>query len=149
MIGRQFLRFCIVGAVGFVLDSTVLYLMVTRCGSGLYTGRLVSYLLAATATWALNRRITFPGHYNQRGWRWQWAKFVAANAVGGAVNYGIYILFVANLEICIRYPVLAVGAGSICGLGLNFTTSSRYVFRTYGRRMPVRDRLVTREDSPQ
>ena len=48
---RQFARFAAVGVIGFVVDSAVLYLCLHVAGLGLYGGRVVSYLVAATTTW--------------------------------------------------------------------------------------------------
>jgi len=47
-----------VGVAGFVVDSSVLFCACTAPGSAC-TAALVSYLAAASATWYLNRRITF------------------------------------------------------------------------------------------
>jgi len=42
------------GVAGFVVDSSVLYLCLHGTGLGLYGGRLVSYLAAASTAWYLN-----------------------------------------------------------------------------------------------
>ena len=54
----QFLRFGLVGAVGFLVDVGVLYAM-HGLGLDLYTARVVSFLAAATFTWLGNRFFTF------------------------------------------------------------------------------------------
>jgi putative flippase GtrA len=124
----QFVRFAAVGVAGLVVDTAVLY-GVLALGAGLYSGRLVSYFAAATATWALNRRFTFGAHHNDAGKLAQWAKFLAANALGGLVNYGVYAALVATSPLVATMPVIAVGAGSLAGLAVNFTLSRRFVFR--------------------
>lgn len=128
MAGRfaRFLRFALVGAAGFVVDAGVLYAGVAL-GLGLYLGRACSYLCAATFTWALNRRFTFaasgpPGLA-------EWLRFVLANANGGIVNYLTYAALVSWGPGLIGHPVLAVAAGSLAGLGVNFAASERFVFR--------------------
>ncbi len=50
----EFVRFGAVGTAAFVVDTTVLYLALWA-GLGLYAGRVVSYLAAATFTWYGNR----------------------------------------------------------------------------------------------
>ena len=42
-----------------MVDATTLYVVMSQLGAGLYGGRVISYLAAATSTWALNRRYTF------------------------------------------------------------------------------------------
>ena len=59
----------------------------------------------------------------------EWAKFVSANMAGGAINYGVSaILAIAFPGIIGHYPVLAVAAGSLSGLTVNFGLSKRFVF---------------------
>lgn len=126
VVRRQFARFAMVGVVGFVVDSAVLYLCLHRFGLGLYGGRLVSYLAAASTTWYLNRTLTF-GDRSPPGA--QWARFIATNAVGGLLNYGSYCAVVALLPAGTFVPLLGVAVGAIAGLGFNFTASRRFVFR--------------------
>ncbi len=125
-VRRQFARFTMVGVLGFVVDSTVLYFCLHGLGLGLYSGRLVSYLFAASTTWYLNRTLTF-GDHSPPGR--QWARFIATNGIGAMVNYGSYSLIVALLPPGILVPLLGVAVGAVAGLGFNFTASRRLVFK--------------------
>lgn len=122
----QFLRFALVGVIGFVADAGVLWIVVSALGLNLYAGRVVSYLCAATVTWALNRSFTFR-HKGARAA--QWLRFVCTNALGGGVNFGVYALMVRNLAVAHEHPTLAVACGSIAGMALNFTLMKKVVFR--------------------
>ncbi len=126
-VRSQFLRFALVGVAGFVVDAATLHAAIRFLGAGLYVGRVLSYLMAATATWALNRRYTFVDRGNSRLLH-EWLKFLAANAVGGVVNYLTYAALVKASALVATWPVLGVGAGSIAGLVVNFTLSRRLVF---------------------
>ena len=126
-VAQEFLRFGVVGTIGFVVDSGVLYGMLWL-GAGLYLGRAISYVAAATATWALNRAWTFRGRGGGPVHR-QWALFVAVNLVGFALNYGTYAVMVASIPVVAAHPVLGVAAGSIAGMFTNFALSRRLVFR--------------------
>ncbi|MBK6508126.1 MAG: GtrA family protein [Haliea sp.] len=44
-------RFALVGTVGFIVDASVLQMLVSWFGVGLLTGRIFGYLAAATITW--------------------------------------------------------------------------------------------------
>ena len=123
----EFVRFSLVGVIGFFVDASVLYIVMLGFSFDPYSGRCFSYLIAATTTWYLNRRFTFrrsksslPQH--------QWAKFVLVNAVGGAVNYGVYAALIAVEVPYASEPLVAVGAGSLAGLTFNFTASRTLVF---------------------
>lgn len=122
----QFLRFGIVGTIGFLVDSVVLYGGLA-VGLGLYWGRAVSYLAAATTTWALNRAWTFRGQGDGPAWR-QWAAFVVVNLVGFMCNYGTYAALVTSVAFAQQHPIIGVAAGSLAGMIGNFLLSRRFVF---------------------
>lgn len=124
----QFCRFGMVGTLGFCVDSAALYLLMYGVGANPYGARVVSFLLSATVTWALNRVFTFRGHHGGSK-RTQWAKFLAANSVGGMVNYGTFAALIGWGEPFSTDPVLAVAAGSLAGMMFNFTASKAVVFR--------------------
>src|SRR5689334_12031152 len=125
---RQFLRFSIIGVVGFVIDAAVLTVAMKGFGLGLYSGRVVSFLVAATATWSLNRRFTF-AMLDHRPLVVQWVRFVSANTLGWGVNYGLYVVLVTFVPFVTNQPVLGVAAGSVAGLAFNFSVSKFWVFR--------------------
>jgi putative flippase GtrA len=93
-----------------------------------YIARILSFLAAATATWALNRRFTFRGAARQPLHR-EWAKFLAANSFGGVVNYAVSVGLVTALAVVAAHPFLAVAAGSLAGMCFNFAASKRLVFK--------------------
>jgi putative flippase GtrA len=126
-VAQEFLRFGVVGTIGFVADTAVLY-GALALGAGLYLGRAVSYVAAATVTWALNRAWTFRGRGGGAVHR-QWALFVAVNLVGFVLNYGTYAALVAFVPVVAAHPVLGVAAGSLAGMFANFALSRALVFR--------------------
>ncbi len=133
---RQFLRFSMIGVVGFVVDAVALVLAMRGLGLGLYSGRAVSFLIAATATWQLNSRFTF-AVADRRPLMVQWLRFVSANAIGGGVNYGLYAALVSFVPFVTSHPVLGVAAGAVGGLAFNFSISKFWVFRTQPGRPSV------------
>jgi putative flippase GtrA len=126
LLGR-FVRFSLVGIIGFIVDAATLSLCLWALQIGPYEGRLVSYLMAATTTWLLNRRFTFADAAPDRA-PIQWSRFLAVNAIGGAVNYGVYAGLIATSALVATEPVLGVAAGSFAGLICNFTGSRLLVF---------------------
>jgi putative flippase GtrA len=123
----EFLRFGVVGTIGFVVDTAALYAGLAL-GLGLYGGRAVSYLVAATTTWALNRLWTFHGRGNGPAHQ-QWALFLLVNLIGFAMNYGTYAALIALVPVVAAHPVLGVAAGAIAGMFGNFVLSRQLVFR--------------------
>ena len=125
-VRAQFISFALVGVAGFVVDSGTLYAAMAL-GAGHYSGRIISYLTAATSTWLLNRRFTFHGRHDAN-WLAEWARFLGANALGGLVNYSVYALLVSTSPLIAAQPVIGVAVGSIAGLAVNFTLSRLVVF---------------------
>jgi len=123
----QFLRFGVVGTLGFLMDAAVLLGMLAL-GAGPYGGRVASYLAAASLTFAVNRAWTFRTAARAPVAR-QWGVFVALNLLGFIANYGTYAALIAASPLVATYPVLGVAAGSLAGMFINFTVSRRFVFR--------------------
>ena len=124
----QFLRFGAVGTIGFLVDAATL-LAAVALGAGPHGGRLLSYLAAATTTWALNRAWTFRGRAAGAPAGRQWALFVVLNLAGFAANYGTYLAVTAWLGTAPWQLILAVAAGSLAGMFINFGLSRQLVFR--------------------
>ena len=123
---EEFVRFGLVGLVGFTVDTGIVYAL--RGSLGLYGAGLVSYLIAATITWLLNRLWTFRGRGSGPAHR-QWVLFLLANLGGFILNRGTYFALVTFVAICARQPVFAVFAGMLAGMMSNFTLSRSLVFR--------------------
>ena len=123
---EQFLRFGIVGAIGFAVDTATVYGL--RGALGLYAAGAVAYLTAATSNWILNRIWTFRGQGSGPAHR-QWARFLLANLVGFVLNRGTYAVLVTVLPLAAAQPVIAIAAGTAAGMFVNFSLSRRLVFR--------------------
>ena len=122
----QFLRFGIVGTVGLVIDTITVYSL--RHSLGLYGAGAAGFVTAATGNWVLNRLWTFRGLGSGPAHR-QWAMFMVTNLAGFVLNRGTYALLVTFVAAAARQPVIAIAAGSVAGLFVNFTLSRRVVFR--------------------
>ena len=126
---HRFLKFFSIGVFAFLIDAIVFQSALSLFGVSPYAARLLSFVVATSAAWWLNRRITFRDAQTARP-DLQWAKFVAANLVGGAINYATFVLTLAGLPLAHAYPLLALAAGSVCGVAFNYAAYKRYVFRT-------------------
>jgi putative flippase GtrA len=127
------LRFAVIGALGMPVDWGVLQLMV-HWGTGPYLGRMISWFCAATFTWAGNRYFTFAAS-RARGFiatGKEWVRFLAANAVGGLVNVGLYSVLVRFAPPPFNDLTVALICGVLLGLVFNFTLSKKIVFRSVG-----------------
>ena len=143
-MSSQLLRFAVVGAAGFVVDSGVLY-GALAVGLGPGTGRLLSFLSAAFFTWQLNRRFTFSTTHTSQGLWHEWLRYLTAMAGGGLVNLLIYAWVMAAARPHPLVPLLAVAFGSIAGLAFNFASAKWWVYRvTAAAKVPWWERWTAR-----
>jgi len=126
--GARFLSVFGIGVVAFLIDAIVFQGVLTLTTASLYLARLISFVVATTSAWWLNRTFTFHDATAARPLL-QWARFFAANLVGGSVNYAVFVLAIAIVPLAAAFPVLALAAGSLSGVVFNFAAYQRYVFR--------------------
>ncbi len=125
-IAPDFLRFGVVGTLGFCWDTATVYTL--RHTVGLYAAGAAGFVVAASANWALNRVWTFR-HQDHEPAHTQWAKFMLANFIGFILNRGTFFILISVSRLCRSEPVLAIIAGSFAGLAFNYFLSKRFVFR--------------------
>ena len=126
----QFLRFAIVGGVGFFLNEATLYIALNGLTLGRYSAPIFSFLCTVTFTWWGNRLLTFADHARGAGGMVrEWASFVAANSIGLAVNYAVYGAVITFAPAPLNSPYIALAFGTLAGLIFNFVLSARFVFR--------------------
>ncbi len=123
---KQFLRFCMVGALGFVTDFSMLYLGVKVLGLGTVSGRLLSFVIAATVTWKANRHFTFV--QQGQGSLREWAQYLLLTSLGGGINVIVYTIWLWLTDHSTLNLFLAVAAGSAVALAFNFAMSKYAVF---------------------
>ena len=122
-------RFAFAGVAGLVVDVAVLYLALAL-GLGFYAGRVVSFLCAVFATWQINRRYTFAAGDAPTASLWrEWWRYLMAMLGGGLVNYCAYSALIAIGPRVTLWPMLAVAAGSLAGMAVNFASAKLFVFK--------------------
>lgn len=120
-----FIRFCMVGSIGFAVDAGVLSALVHWGDVNPYAARLCSMALAMTTTWWLNRHFTFRVPQPPR--LWEWLRFCAVNAFGAVLNYSVYALVLMTWPGIL--PAVAAFAGSLAGVVSNYSGARWLVFR--------------------
>ena len=119
-------RFALVGGVGFIVDATVLTLLVNGLGYDHYASRAVSFSLAVTVTWLLNRRWVFQaGSPTGR----EYSGYFAVQLLGAFINLGVYVLVIELVPALAAIPVVPLAVGSAVAMFSNFLLARRFVFR--------------------
>jgi putative flippase GtrA len=120
-------NFAIVGGLGFVTEAVILQLLTATGLVGPYLARCVSFPVAVTLTWLLNRRLTFATRSADNPGR-RYVLYALGQVVAALANLGTYAALV-YLEPRLRgAPVLALGGGAVVGLVINFWWADQVVF---------------------
>lgn len=124
---RRLLWFCVAGVVGLAVD--VATLTATREWLGVYLARLLSFVVAATATWLINRRFAFDGRQASHGLGGEYLRYLGLMAGGGLVNFATYSLLAWKLDQRPMWLAAYVAAGSLAGLSVNYLGASTWLYR--------------------
>jgi putative flippase GtrA len=128
MLRRQLLHFSIAGSLGFLIDASITQSLVRFVGSDPFLARAVAVCLAILFTFGYNRAITFAGQGSERRWQ-QFARYLAGNSVGLIANYAVFVACLAVWPWLRTWPALAVAAGALAGMGVNFVAARDLVFK--------------------
>jgi putative flippase GtrA len=124
---RELVLFGLVGVIGFLVDSGVLYLL--KSSMGLYYGRLFSFISAVMTTWILNRHLTFSKRASGLSLWSEFSRYFGLMLGGGVINYTSYALLVYFVEFVARQPVWGVAVGSCAGMIVNYLLARFFIFR--------------------
>jgi putative flippase GtrA len=132
LLAHPFMRFGMVGGIGFIVDTSVLAFDTGILGFGFLLGRAISIFAGMCCTYLGNRYLTFAdkrAHGGPAILR-EWLTFVAANSVGAVVNYGVSALVVYLLPPPLNDKYVGLVCGVLVGMCFNFTLSKRLVFKS-------------------
>ena len=125
LLRHRFVRFSIVGGVGFVIEATLLTYFATVPGIGAIKGRVISFPIAVVMTWWLNRTLTFQSKNNPHR---ESVRYFVVQMFGAAANLGVFFALVSAFSSLRSIPVVPLFIAAIFGLLVNFTLSKKYVF---------------------
>ncbi|HVJ28948.1 MAG TPA: GtrA family protein [Gammaproteobacteria bacterium] len=123
-LGR-FPSFVVVGSLGFIIDATVLSLLVHVWDWHPYAARALSFPPAVTVTWFCNRRWVFSRTPDPAR---EYGAYFSVQAVGAGINFGVYALLLALVPTLERVPLVPLVAGSALALVFNYSAARRWVF---------------------
>ena len=119
-------RFAAVGAIGFGVDGAILQSLVSAAGWSPLAARLVSFPVALTATFLLNRAWTFR-HRAAAPAAYAYGAYSAIQILGALLNFGVFsacIAWAAGMP-----PLVALAIGAAIALVFNFSATRLLVFR--------------------
>jgi putative flippase GtrA len=128
----DFVRFCCVGGLGFVVDFSILTTLVMGFGVNKIVARCMSFSVAVVATWLANRMWTFRAQsVVSQSLLKEFGGYLAVQSIGFAANFAVYLAVVTSVPIKNERLMLFVGsvAGTAAGLLINYLGAKHLVFR--------------------
>ena len=127
MNSRKLPGFGVVGAVGFLIDAGILTLLMTGFGFDHYSARAISFTVAVTFTWYLNRRWVFEKSTASMSGR-EYSSYLVVQVIGAVINLSVFVAVIEFVPQLANLPVIPLAVGAIAALLFNFSASSRFVF---------------------
>lgn len=127
-IDASLFRFVIVGGIGFAVDGGFLMLLNAGYGLSPFLARCVSFPLALTVTWLLNRSWTFTGGADVAPLR-QYMLYTLIQLGGLAINFSAFIALIFWLPDFERLPLAALTLGAALAMVLTYLLSRHFAFR--------------------
>jgi putative flippase GtrA len=123
----EFLRFCLVGGMAFMIDAMILEFLVWA-GLPALVARVVSIGVALQFSYLLHSRFTFRDH--ARSGASTWLSFISSNLIGAIINYGVFclVLYAQLVESEQISRLMALVAGTAVALFFNYWANRRFVF---------------------
>jgi putative flippase GtrA len=127
LLAREVPTFLVVGALGFITQALTLQALVEWMGMAANPAWFPAFGTAVVLTYLLNRMWTFR-HRAGPAWRDELARYALLQSVGALVNYSIYAALLWLSSVAREEPVLALAAGSITAMTVNFVGIRQLAF---------------------
>ena len=119
--------FVLVGAIGFLIDAGILTALMIGADFGHYGARAISFTVAVTATWYINRRWVFERDAIEMTGR-EYTSYLLVQVIGAVINLSVFVAVIEFIPGLAEIPVVPLALGAAVALVFNFSASSRLVF---------------------
>lgn len=130
---RPLPAFVAVGAIGFALDAGLMLLTIKAFSCHPIGARLISFPVAVSCTWVLNRRWTFRGR-GLRSRSVEYAGYFAIQVAGATLNVGVFLGCLLLWPQLVSVPLLPLTLGAAVALLFNYALLRRTLYRREAQR---------------
>ena len=123
-----FIKFCMVGGAGFLVDAGILTLLIQCLEPNIFIARACSFSTAVVVTWLLNRTFVYR-RSNRFRKRTEFAKYLLAQICSMSVNYGVFTWMILIYSYFRAQPVIPLAIASVAGLVVTFSLLHYWVYR--------------------
>lgn len=125
---RRIFYFILAGIVGYIVDVSTTTLVNLWLFNPLLS-RIPAFLLAATATWAINRKFTFRGLSSGESISKEYIKYLALMLAGAVVNYAVYAACLTLITFPPYSIPISIGIGGLAGMVVNYLLSKSLLYK--------------------
>ncbi len=136
VLASSFGRFCIVGAIGFVVDTAVLMSLVRLAALPPVPAKILSFAVALLVTFQFNRMWAFAAVRHGSVVR-AFAAYLGVQGAGAACNLATFALCTLVLPQGLLWLGLGAVLASMSALLVNYLGASRFVFLAQRRGGPT------------
>ncbi len=126
-----FLRFCIVGGIGFCVDAGILSVLYWGLHWSPFWARIPSFLCAVYVTWLCNSMFTFGVTSRLRLQNFTF--YLMSNLIGTSLNFGVYQACIYWSATLAHMPVAALVPAAIVAMIFNYAAAKKVIFRASAR----------------
>ena len=124
---QLFPGFAAIGALGFLVDAGILTAVMNGLDANHYAARAISFTVAVTATWYMNRQWVFKRVAAQKSSR-EYTAYLVVQTVGAVINLSVFVTAIELAPALSDTPLVPLALGAAVALLFNFSASSRFVF---------------------
>ena len=130
----HFIKFIIVGIIGFSVAATILKLYLISIESDPISARAFSFPIAVTTTWLLNRHYTFSKNKTSIiNLFKEWSGYFLVNSLGFIINIISFTFIISEFSNTKSYPIIILGFSSSIAMLFNYIGSKYWIFANYNK----------------
>lgn len=120
----KFIKFCVVGFSGMMIDFGTTWLLKEKAGVNKYIANSTGFCLAATSNYIWNRLWTFQSENSQIGF--EYLSFIIISVAGLGINNLVIFIFSDKLKFNFYFSkLIAIGVVTIWNFIMNYLITFR------------------------
>lgn len=116
---NKFIRFGIVGSIGFLFDTTVFFILVDLIDLNIICSRILAFIFAVFLTWIINRNFTFCNSSSKIKSR-EYLYYFIIQTIGALLNLIVFSSLIYSFKIFQEILIIPLMIGSITAMFFNF-----------------------------
>lgn len=127
MKSAPILRFAVTGTLGFMVDGFLMLKISELLNVTHLHARALSFPIALSTTWLLNRYWTFEGG-TARNPTFQFGLHLAGQLITMLINYGIFAALTLTVSFFAAQPLSALAMGAVCAASFSYLYAHYFSF---------------------